>query len=190
MKDMGRVFWLGLGLALGIAATFYFRAAPQPVWAGNDRHEDYIMATGPIALGTNFTADGIWLLDYRAGKLLGTIVDRNLGKIVGWAEVDLVKEFNIPPKQTVHFLMTTGSTIPVNPIGINGGVTIPGNPGGKGAGIIGIAAAANVGNTALYLTEVNTGRFGIYTMAPRLDGAGGMMIRRHDSTLFRQPPPP
>ena len=155
MKKMGRSFCLILGLALGIAATIWFRAAPQPALAGNDRHEDYVMATGTITLGPNVVSDAIWLLDYRAGKLLGTMVDKNLGKIVGWAEVDLVKEFNIPPKQNAHFMMTTGSTI--------------------------------AGNTALYLTEINTGRFGVYTMAPRLDGAGGMMIRRHDGTIFRQP---
>jgi len=157
MKDMGRTFWLALGLALGCAATICLRSAPQPVWAGNDRHEDYVMATGPIALTANVTCDGIWLLDYRAGKLLGTIVDRNLGRIVGWAEVDLVREFNIPPKQNVHFMMTTGTPI--------------------------------AGNTALYLTEINTGRFGVYTMGPRVDGTGAMLIRRHDATLFRQPAP-
>ena len=156
MKDMGRMLCLVLGLAAGVAATIYFRPVSQPVWAGNDRHEDYIMATGPIVFGPNNTSDGIWLLDYRAGKLLGTIVDKNVGKIMGWAEVDLVKEFNIPPKQNVHFLMTTGS--PIN------------------------------GNTALYLTEINTGRFGIYTMAP-LPVGPGMVIRKHDATLFRAPPP-
>ncbi|MBM3992883.1 MAG: hypothetical protein FJ303_01825 [Planctomycetes bacterium] len=157
MKDMGRVFWLGLGLAIGIGGTVYLRPTSQTAWAGNDRHEDYIMATGPIALGQNVTSDCIWLLDYRAGKLLGTLVDRNLGKTVGWAEVDLVKEFNIPPKQNVHFMMTTGTPIS--------------------------------GNTALYLTEINTGRFGVYTMSPRLDGTGGMLIRRHDATMFRPPNP-
>jgi hypothetical protein len=155
MKDMGRVFWLAVGLTLGIAGMAYFRAAPQPVWAGNDRHEDYVMATGSIKFGLNLSSDAIWLLDYRAGKLLGTIVDKDRGKIVPWDEVDLVKEFNIPPKQNVHFMMTTGSTIN--------------------------------GNTALYLTEVNTGRFGIYTMSPRLDNSGRMLIRRHDAAFFRQP---
>jgi hypothetical protein len=53
--------------------------------------------------------DGVWLLDYRSGKLLGTLIDRNQGKIVGWAEVDLTSEFGIPPRQNVHFLMTTGN---------------------------------------------------------------------------------
>ena len=42
------------------------------------------------------------------GKLLGTVIDRNQGKIVGWAEVDLVTEFGLPPHKDVHFMMTTG----------------------------------------------------------------------------------
>jgi hypothetical protein len=150
--------WIGLalGLALGIAGTWWLRPAPAPVWAHNDRHEDYVMTTGQIGMGNNIIVDCIWLLDYRAGKLLGTTVDRNFGKVMPFAEVDLVREFNIPPKQNVHFLMTTGN--PIN------------------------------GQTALYLTEIQTGRFGVYTMTPALDNTGRMMIRRHDVTLFRQPP--
>src|SRR5262245_41304657 len=136
MRKLTPILWLTLGLALGIGATTAYRGT-QPALAGNDRHEDYIMATGPIRLGVNVEADGIWLLDYRAGKLLGTVVDKNIGKVVGWAEVDLVQEFNIPPKQNVHFMMTTGAQIK--------------------------------GQTALYLTEINSGRFGVYSMAPRVD---------------------
>jgi len=155
MKDSTRFLWLGVGLLIGIGMTATYHTSSRPALAGNDRHEDYILATGPIRLGVNVEADGIWLLDYRAGKLLGTIVDRNLGKVMGWAEVDLVKEFDLPPKQNVHFMMTTGSPIK--------------------------------GQTALYLTEITSGRFGVYSMAPRVDGTGGMFIRRHDATLFRQP---
>ena len=177
MKD--KVCWcfLLLGLALGIAATLAIRTSSTPVLAGNDRHDDYIMATGSITMGPNFTVDGIWLLDYRAGKLLGTVVDRNLGKVMPFAEVDLVKEFNIPPKQNVHFLMTTGS-----PIGVNPAVVMP--AGAKGP-VVPVFAG---GSTALYLTEINSGKFAVYTMAPALDGTGGMMIRRHDATFFRPPP--
>ena len=195
MKKLGYVLCLTLGLALGVAGMANFRADPPPVWAGNDRHDDYIMATGTIVLGTIPTnvpgnvvgrqkggqigaggpnvpggpagtqplvttfntpniADVIWLLDYRAGKLLGTVVDKNLGKIIGWEEVDLVQEFNIPPKQNVHFMMTTGSTVN--------------------------------GNTSLYLAEVNTGRFGVYSLGPRF-GQPGVIINRHDAKFFRQP---
>jgi hypothetical protein len=111
MKDWGRMLWLGLGLALGVSGTLIgYHANSRPALAGNDRTEDYIITTGPMTVGPT-TVDGIWLLDYRAGKLLGTMVDKQTNKIHGWDEVDLVKEFNIPPKQNVHFLMTTGTPI-------------------------------------------------------------------------------
>src|SRR5208283_4358592 len=64
---------------------------------------------GPVAIQPKSQTDGVWLLDYRSGKLLATVIDRNLGKIISWAEVDLVNEFGIQPKQNVHFLMTTGT---------------------------------------------------------------------------------
>lgn len=155
MTESTRFLWLGLGILLGIAAMAGLQSSPRLAFAGNDRHEDYIITTGQIRLGVNVEGDCIWLLDYRAGKLLGTIVDRNFGKVLAWANVDLVREFEIPPKQNVHFLMTTGANIK--------------------------------GQTALYLTEINSGKFGVYTMAPAIDGTGGIVIRKHDATLFRKP---
>jgi hypothetical protein len=110
MKDVGRFLWLALGLLLGaIGATAYFGTSRPALANATDRYEDYIICTGPVAVNPLVPTDGIWLLDYRAGKLLGTVIDRNHGKIVNWAEVDLVAEFNIPPKQNVHFMMTTGT---------------------------------------------------------------------------------
>ncbi|MFN4259270.1 MAG: hypothetical protein ACK4RK_08215 [Gemmataceae bacterium] len=108
MHIPSRVAWLLVGLVLGGVSVGVFRSHEQPVWAANDRFEDFVMCTGAVTLTPGATTDGIWLLDYRGGKLLGTVVDRNQGKIAGWAEVDLVTEFGIPPRQDVHFLMTTG----------------------------------------------------------------------------------
>jgi hypothetical protein len=96
------------GLVLGGLGTFWTVHSPREARAGNDRHEDYILCTGAVATNPRAPTDGVWLLDYRAGKLLGTVIDRSQGKIVGWAEVDLVSEFGLPPRQNVHFLMTTG----------------------------------------------------------------------------------
>ena len=109
MKDFGRLLWLVAGLALGVAGAWLVLSGARPAEASNDRYEDYILCTGPVAIAPRAPTDGIWLLDYRAGKLLGTVIDRMQGKIIGWAEVDLVKEFGIRPKQNVHFLMTTGT---------------------------------------------------------------------------------
>ena len=99
-------------------------------------------------------ADGVWLLDYRNGKLMGTVIDRSAGKIVGWAEMDLTSEFNLPPKSNVHFLMTTGN----------------------------IAG----GQAALYVAEVSSGKFGVYTLGPDINAQTGISIRRHDLVSFRK----
>jgi hypothetical protein len=109
MKELNRFVWLAAGLVLGgVVAALYFGEA-RTAQAANDRFEDYILCTGPVAVAPKAPTDGIWLLDYRAGKLLGTVIDRITGKIVGWAEVDLLTEYAIKPKQDVHFLMTTGT---------------------------------------------------------------------------------
>jgi hypothetical protein len=158
MKDLGRFLWLLVGLVLGALGVGVYFSASRPALANaNDRSEDYILCTGPVSVTPFAPTDGIWLLDYREGKLLGTVINRNLGKIVQWAEVDLVQEFNIPPKQNVHFMMTTGTI--------------------------------TQGQAALYVAETTTGRFGVYTMGPRPDGQAGLVIRRHDLTVFRAPPP-
>ena len=154
MKDSGRLLWLFTGLLLGAAGTGLYIFPSYQAQAANDRYEDYIMCTGAVGITARAPTDGVWLLDYRSGKLLGTVIDRTIGKIIGWAEVDLVTEFGIPPRQNVHFLMTTGN----------------------------IAQ----GQAALYVAETTTGKLGVYTMGPRVDGVAGVAIRRHDIVPFRQ----
>lgn len=109
MKDLGRLLWLGIGLVLGLLAAGWYFLPVKPVEAANDRYEDNILCTGPANVIPRIQTDGVWMLDYRSGKLLATVIDRSSGgKILGWAELDLVSEFGTAPKQNVHFLMTTG----------------------------------------------------------------------------------
>jgi hypothetical protein len=108
MKDLGRILWLTTGVVLGVVGAALYLAPARPVLAANDRFEDYTLCTGPVAIQPGAPTDGIWLLDYKSGKLLASVIDRGLGKITSWAEVDLVTEFALQPKQNVHFLMTTG----------------------------------------------------------------------------------
>ena len=158
-----------IGLLLGIAGTAFCltpafnpvihnHLQPQPLEAGsNDRYDDYVMCTGAASIFQRAPTDGVWVLDYRGGKLLGTIIDRSQGKILGWAEMNLVQEFGIPPKQPVHFMMTTGN----------------------------IAQ----GQAALYVAETTTGKFGVYTLGTDPTGQQqGLVIRRHDMTMFRKGP--
>jgi hypothetical protein len=150
------MLWLFVGVLLGGVGFSLWELAPRQALACTDRFEDYIMCTGAVSVNPKGPADGVWLLDYRAGKLLGTLIDRGAGKIVGWAEVDLVSEFGIPPRENVHFMMTTGMI--------------------------------SAGQAALYVAEVRSGKFGVYTMGARPDGQPGVSIKRHDLVLFRQPP--
>jgi hypothetical protein len=157
VKDTGRLFWLVVGMVVGGLGVALWASRPAEARAaGSDRHEDYVLCTGAISAGPKTTLDGVWLLDYRAGKLLGTVIDRGQGKIIGWAEVDLVTEFGLQPRANVHFLMTTG--------------------------------LISAGQSALYVAETASGKFGVYTMGPRPDGQAGVSIKRHDLVLFRQPP--
>ena len=124
MKPTSVAIGLIVGVTLGVFATAYcigqtvnrnvrlehLHSNDQIQAGGNDRYEDYIMCTGSASTNPRVPTDAVWMLDYRAGKLLGTIIDKTSGKIVGWAETNLTQEFNIPPKQNVHFMMTTGAT--------------------------------------------------------------------------------
>jgi hypothetical protein len=154
MTDRGRLLWLMVGIILGGVGVGLTVGRSNEALAANDRFEDYILCTGAVNVTPRVPTDGVWLLDYRAGKLLGTVIDRLSGKIIGWAEVDLVTEFGLPPRQNVHFMMTTGTI--------------------------------SQGQAALYVAEVTSGKFGVYTMGPRPDGQAGVMIKRHDLVLFRQ----
>jgi hypothetical protein len=145
-----------MGLLLGGALVAFCLDRRPEAWAYNDRYEDYILCTGAVAINPKAPTEGVWLLDYRAGKLLGTLIDRGQGKIIGWAEVDLVSEFSLPPKANVHFMMTTGM----------------------------IAQ----GQAALYVAETTSGKFAVYSMGNRTDNHPGVMIKRHDLVMFRQPP--
>jgi hypothetical protein len=108
VKDSGRLLWLTVGLVLGALGAWQFLAPSQEARAANDRYDDYILCTGAVADRRGAPTDGVWMLDYRTGKLLGTLIDRTSAKIVGWAEVDLVNEFTLAPRAPVHFMMTTG----------------------------------------------------------------------------------
>lgn len=170
MKSTGVAVGLIVGVTLGVLGTSYVvgqtvrRASYNELRethdrgmleAGtSDRFEDYVMCTGAVGINPRVPTDGVWLLDYRAGKLLGTVIDRGQGKIVGWAELNLVQEFSIPPKQACHFMMTTGQI--------------------------------SQGQSALYVAETTTGKFGVYTMGPATGGQpGAMTIFKHDMSTFR-----
>jgi hypothetical protein len=96
---------IGIGAVLNVLTLSPTRSASA---GASDRYDNYVMCTGAVSVNPRLQTDGVWLLDYRSGKLLGTVIDKSQGRIVGWAEVDLAAEFETKPLADVHFLMTTG----------------------------------------------------------------------------------
>jgi|SRR5579872_5723967 len=109
MRTAFQVIIVALASAGGVViAMFFLNQTRQAEASSTDRYQDFILTTGAVSVNPKVQTDGVWLLDYKSGKLLGTVIDRSQGKIVGWAEVDLTTEFNLPAKADVHFMMTTG----------------------------------------------------------------------------------
>ncbi|HQR42892.1 MAG TPA: hypothetical protein PLX97_09415 [Gemmatales bacterium] len=159
--------WLSVSAALvtGVALGWFMNAR-QPAYAGGstDRHDDFVMATGPVnqtlvnsAQFQSAALDGLWVLDYKSGKLQASAINRKTGKMSGISEVDLVKEFEIAPRANVHFMMTTGSVIK--------------------------------GQSVLYLMETTTGKLGVYSMSSDNGNSMGsqerILIRKHDMVSTR-----
>jgi hypothetical protein len=93
----------------GVVVALFLLDRPRQAGASStDRYQDFILTTGAVSVNPKIQTDGVWLLDYKSGKLLGTVIDRSQGKIVGWSEVDLTTEFGLAAKADVHFMMTTG----------------------------------------------------------------------------------
>jgi hypothetical protein len=154
MRGASHLFTVVIGTGLGACACLGFLSSPRPLAAGNDRHDNYIICTGASGVNPRSPLDGVWLLDYKQGKLLATLVDRTVGKMVGFSELDLIAEFGVAANQNVNFLMTTGTI--------------------------------TTGQSALYLVETTTGKFGVYTLGPTTSNQAGVTILRHDLTSFRK----
>src|SRR5437764_12345938 len=87
---------LVVGLALGAVGVGVRLGHPAPAGAANgDRFEEYVMCTGACAVSPRAPTDGVWLLDYRAGNPLGTVIGRTRGKVGGCSEVGLAYAFAV-----------------------------------------------------------------------------------------------
>ena len=101
MRDIRK--WLaGLtGIGCGLVAAALLSSPPKAaVASSNDRYQDYVMCTGAVSVNPKVPTDGVWMLDYRGGKLLGTVIDKTTGKISGWAEVDTSASSPSRPSKT------------------------------------------------------------------------------------------
>ena len=119
-KTVPHALTLAAGLLLGWGLS---GSRPPLLQAhGGDRHDESVLTTGPAFIKYNegskiqVAQDAIYYLDYKAGKLFGTIpaMRQLVGEskiIAGFSERDLVSDFklDVDTGPRPHFLMTTGS---------------------------------------------------------------------------------
>ena len=116
----GTAVALAAGVVLGWVLAIWPRPTATLRAQGGDRWGDLIVASGPVSmryderLKTTLKQDAIYYLDYKAGRLLGTIPSfQQSGSttrlIDAFAERDLVADFKIDTEAgpRPHFLMTT-----------------------------------------------------------------------------------
>lgn len=109
MCEYGRLLCMLVGVVLGGVGMTLFVGRWHEARAGATDHSgDFILCTGSVTNIPGIPTDGVWLLDYRTGELLATMIDRNTGKTMGWAQVNLLSEFGLHNHDNAHFLMTTG----------------------------------------------------------------------------------
>jgi hypothetical protein len=111
---------LALGVAVGWLLATFSKPLPRAYALGGDRWGDTMVASGPVGiryderLRSPLKQDAIYYLDYRGGRLLGTIPSyQQAGATVkfidSFAERDLVADFKLDLEtgSRPHFLMTT-----------------------------------------------------------------------------------
>ncbi len=164
---------LALAALGGLAVGLVVAPAGEPrLLAGNaDRWQDRVLATGPIAVEVNkqnmkFNQDAIYYLNYQNGLLMAAVPSysqsgANVRVLSDFAERDLVKDFDIRPGTSPHFLMTTAD------LGIR-----------------------SEGWAPLFVFETETGQVATYRVVPRMANGSDrpqflLIERRTDPRLAR-----
>jgi hypothetical protein len=141
--------WLLAGLVQG-----------QPSYAvATDHADDFAIATGPL---TN-ELEAVYLLDFKSGRLMGSVLNRQAGKFQAFYERNLASDFNLAARAKPKFIMVTG--------------------------VAQVARAQVPINHCLYVAEVNSGKMAAYFMPYRGDRAGGVAsdeLQVLDVIPFRQ----
>lgn len=96
--------WLLTGLVLGLGVALFLQGQPVQATA-TDHADDFSIATGHV------TADleAVYLLDFKTGSLLGTVMNKQTGKFQSFYKRELQADFGLTPRQKPKFIMVTGA---------------------------------------------------------------------------------
>lgn len=105
-----RMAWLATGLVAGLAVAYFW--PHEPAYATTaDRDSNFAMVTIPVgtsAAGISDPMDGMFILDFHTGQLMGAVLNRQNGKFANLYRRDLAKDFSVDPQATPHYAIVTG----------------------------------------------------------------------------------
>jgi hypothetical protein len=128
--------WLLVGLFIGFGAAAVFQVTPSYAVA-TDHSDEFAIATGHLTT----ELEAVYLLDFKSGSLLGTVMSRQTGEFQQFYRRELGTDFALNPRQKPKFIMVTGAMQ---------------------------SARAQVPvNHVLYVAELNSGKLGAYFMPYR-----------------------
>ena len=149
--------WLLLGLVFGLGAAMILQGQPSYAVA-TDHSDEFAIATGYL----NESLEAVYLLDFKSGRLMGTVLNRQGGRFQHFYERNLANDFGLTARQKPKFMMVTG-----------------------GAQLQGAVPIHHV----LYVAEVNSGKMAAYFMPYRGETARGTAseeLQPLDFVTFRQ----
>lgn len=149
--------WLLTGLVLGLGIALFVQGQPVQATA-TDHSDDFSIATGHVSA----ELEAVYLLDFKTGSLLGSVMNRQNGKFQSFYKRELQADFGLTAKQKPKFIMVTGamqSAVAQQPI-----------------------------YHVLYVAELNTGKLAAYGMPYRGETRAGStadVLVPMDATPFR-----
>ena len=150
--------WVLLGLVFGLGTAMFMQGQPSYATA-TDHTDDFAIATGPLTP----ELEAVYLLDFKSGRLMGTVLNRQKGVFQHGYERMLTNDFGLSARQKPKFMMVTG--------------------------MIQVATAQVPINHVLYVAEVNSGKMVAYFMPYRGETARGTTseeLQVLDGIAFRQ----
>lgn len=103
LSKSGRMMWLGLGLAIGLAASVLAPHAPLHATA-TDRQENFCICTGAV---DEFT-EAVYYLDFLTGDLKAAVLSPITRKFQFLYETNILGPMGIDVTKNPKYLMVTG----------------------------------------------------------------------------------
>ena len=153
-----KTVWVLLGLVFGLGAALFLQGQPSFATA-TDHTEDFAIATGFLTP----ELEAVYLLDFKSGRLMGTVLNRQKGAFQHGYERMLANDFGLTARQKPKFMMVTG--------------------------MVQVATAQVPINHVLYVAEVNSGKMVAYFMPYRgetVRGTASEELQVLDAVAFRQ----